>query len=314
MNQLAEFLEGVIIGQPQTYENMTVYPLRAKNGHMRAYQTLDEALAARTFEVSEVSEGGSVPTLMVRNHGIQPVLLIIGEELIGAKQNRVLNTSMLVPAQSDLKIPVSCVERGRWSYRSRNFDSSTTTSHFYLRKTQTENVTANLRSKSACDADQTAVWREVDRKMTVSQTTSSTSALHDVYAQTEKGLQDYVAAFSPSDAQGFIVAIEGEVVGADLFDHAETFEKLWPKLIRSYALDAVERAAQRQHIATEPRATVEALTDTQQFIKQVQDAHDEVYESVGLGRDVRLSSEQVSGSGLLWEGQLVHASLFNAKV
>src|SRR5579859_1744896 len=141
MNQLAAFLNGVSIGTPQTYENMTVYPLMAKNGHMRAYQTLDEAMAAKSFEISEVNEGGSVPTLMVHNHGELPVLLVIGEELIGAKQNRVLNTSLLVAAHSDLKIPVSCVERGRWAYRSRTFDSSVTTSHFYLRKAQTEHVT-----------------------------------------------------------------------------------------------------------------------------------------------------------------------------
>src|SRR5579864_3884171 len=154
MNQLTAFLNGVSIGTPQAYENMTVYPLLAKNGHPRAYQTLDEALAAKTFEISEVNEGGSVPSLMVHNRGDLPVLLVIGEELIGAKQNRVLNTSMLVPVHADLKIPVSCVERGRWAYRSRTFDSSVTTSHFYLRKAQTENVTANLRTKAAYDADQ----------------------------------------------------------------------------------------------------------------------------------------------------------------
>ena len=316
MNQLAEFLDGVIIGVPQTFENMTVYPLCSKNGHKRAYQTLDEALAAKTFEVSEVSEGGSVPTLMVHNHGPQPVLLIVGEELIGAKQNRVLNTSMLIPSQSDLAIPVSCVERGRWSYRSRNFDSSVTTSHFTLRRAQTENVTSNLRTRAVYDADQTAVWREVDRKMSASQTTSSTSALHDVYKQTEERLQAYLNAFTPNDAQGFIIAIDGEVVGADVFDHAETFVKLWPKLIRSYALDAIERATRREPIPAIPAAgaTPKVLTDTQQFIVYAQNARDETYESVGLGRDIRLSSDNVSGSGLLWDGRLVHASLFNAKV
>ncbi|MHB8629306.1 MAG: ARPP-1 family domain-containing protein [Aggregatilineales bacterium] len=308
MNQLAAFLNGVSVGMPQTYENMTVYPLLAKNGHTRTYQTLDEALAAKTFEVSEVSEGGSVPTLMVHNRGDLPVLLVIGEELIGAKQNRVLNTSMLVAAHNDLKIPVSCVERGRWAYRSRTFDSSVTTSHFYLRKAQTESVTANLRNKATYDADQTAVWREVDRKMAAVNTISTTSALHDAYVQSEAKLEAYLGAFAPGDSShGFIVSINGEVVGGDLFDHPDTLRKLWPKLMRSYALDALERASR-------PAISTPGITDTQEFISKAQSAHDEIYESVGLGRDVRLSSEQVSGSGLLWNDHLVHASLFNAKV
>lgn len=308
MNQLAAFLKGVSIGTPQTYENMTVYPLLGKNGHARAYQTLDEALAAKTFEVSEVSEGGSVPTLMVHNRGDLPVLLVVGEELIGAKQNRVLNTSMLVAAHSDLKIPVSCVERGRWAYRSRTFDSSVTTSHFYLRKVQTEHVTANLRTKAAYDADQAAVWREVDRKMAAVDTVSTTSALHDAYVQSEEKLAAYLDAFAPGEeAHGFLVAINGEVVGGDLFDHPDTLHRLWAKLMRGYALDALERAHR-------PSLSSPGLTDTQQFITKAQNAHDEIYESVGLGSDVRLSSEQVSGSGLLWNDQLVHASLFNAKV
>lgn len=307
MNQLTAFLNGVSVGTPQTYENMTVYPLVAKNGHSRTYQTLDEALAAKTFEISEVNEGGSVPTLMVHNRGDLPVLLVIGEELIGAKQNRVLNTSMLVPVHADLKIPVSCVERGRWAYRSRTFDSSVTTSHFYLRKAQTENVTANLRTKAAYDADQMAVWREVDRKMAAVNTSSTTSALHDAYTQSEAKLDGYLGAFTPGEARGFIVAINGEVVGADLFDHPDTLRTLWPKLMRGYALDALERTHR-------PVTTTSGITDTQQFITSVQNAQDETYESVGLGSDVRLSSDQVSGSGLLWNNQLVHASLFNAKV
>src|SRR5262249_17010261 len=85
------------------------------------YDTLDEALAAHTLEVTEVSEGGSVPTLKVVNKAGKLVFLMAGEQLIGAKQNRVLNTSIMVPAAGEVPIPVSCVEAGRWAYRSRQF-------------------------------------------------------------------------------------------------------------------------------------------------------------------------------------------------
>lgn len=59
--------------------------------------------------------------LAFRNRGLDPAFLLDGEELVGAKQNRILNLSILVPGQTSLEIPVSCVEQSRWSrlYRSR---------------------------------------------------------------------------------------------------------------------------------------------------------------------------------------------------
>src|SRR5512140_3067708 len=120
-NKLTAILNGATVGHPTIHANMAVYPLRVPNGHKRGYSTLDEAIKTGTLKVVEVSEGGSVPNLRVHNTGSLPVLLIVGEELIGAKQNRVLNTSLLVPANQEITIPVSCVEQGRWSYTSRAF-------------------------------------------------------------------------------------------------------------------------------------------------------------------------------------------------
>jgi hypothetical protein len=71
--------------------------------------------------VTEVSEAGSVPFLQVANGADRPLLLLDGEELIGAEQNRILNTAVLVAAHTEVTIPVSCVEQGRWGYRGRQF-------------------------------------------------------------------------------------------------------------------------------------------------------------------------------------------------
>jgi hypothetical protein len=305
MNQLTALLRGVRVGQPQTHHNLTIYPLHIQNGHQRSYKTLDEALTAQEVVVKEVSEGGSVPSLAVQNTGALPVLIIIGEALIGAKQNRVLNTSLLVPAKTELKIPVSCVEQGRWAYTSQHFSSSPSMSHSYMRSVQTDNVTKNLRAKSEYDADQGAVWQEVSRKMRSHSTSSRTAALHDVYDQTDNQLKEYLDAFSAPEAEGILAAINGQVVGADLFDHHDTLKTLFPKLARSYALDALERKEAASGGATGD--------DTRQFFSAVGEAKDELYDSVGLGKDVRLSGEQVTGSGLLWDDRVVHASLFNRK-
>jgi len=300
---VSEILKSVKIGEPQNHANMQIYPLYIQNGHERGYRTLEEALESQEINILEVSEGGSVPNLAVENTGKLPVLMVVGEELIGAKQNRVLNTSILVPAESRLNIPVSCVEQGRWAYRSRAFDSGSTTSHLRLRKIQTENVTTSLRFKQSFDANQSAVWQEVGRKMHSHDTTSHTAALHDVYEQTSHTVQEYLENLQPpAAAEGILVVINNEVVGGDLFDHAETLGRLWQKLLRGYALDAVERSHQT------PSAS---LTDTGAFIRAAQEAVEEIYQSVGLGEDVRLSSDTVTGSGLLWGEKAVHTSLFN---
>src|SRR5687768_5463792 len=82
-----------------------------------------------SVKITEVSEGGSVPTLKVKNELPTRLLLIDGQELIGAKQNRILNTDVLVPAQNELTIPVSCVEQNRWGYRTRAFAPGKSASH-----------------------------------------------------------------------------------------------------------------------------------------------------------------------------------------
>ena len=124
MNELKQALKGLSLEPGTSYENLTVYPVHGKNGHQPVYLTLDVALEKKLIQVQEVSDRGSVPALKVTNQADQPVLFLDGEELIGSKQNRVLNLTVLIPAKSDVVIPVSCVEGGRWSYRSRAFKTS----------------------------------------------------------------------------------------------------------------------------------------------------------------------------------------------
>ncbi|HOF39591.1 MAG TPA: HIRAN domain-containing protein, partial [Candidatus Hydrogenedentes bacterium] len=109
------------IGEGLHYRNATVFPLYLANGHERTYVLLEEALEAGTADVTETSHHGTVPEILIRNRGDRPILLPEGEILTGAKQNRVINITILVAAQSELVVPVSCVEQGRWSSVSRRF-------------------------------------------------------------------------------------------------------------------------------------------------------------------------------------------------
>jgi len=124
MRQIADQVHSVKIGAPKTFKNMTVFPLMGGQAIAADYNTLDEALAQKLAAIAEVSEGGSVPELKFVNSGDKKVFLLDGEELVGAKQNRALNLSIMVPVGKTLVVPVSCVEAGRWHHRSREFASA----------------------------------------------------------------------------------------------------------------------------------------------------------------------------------------------
>jgi hypothetical protein len=109
------FVEGTSFGSTQQHDGVTCVPLLHVNGTGLSYVTLSEALTLGTLTVSEVSTQASVPDLLAVNKGDLPVLILDGEELAGAKQNRTLNTSVLLSAHSETIIPVSCTEQGRWS-------------------------------------------------------------------------------------------------------------------------------------------------------------------------------------------------------
>ena len=107
-------------------------------------------LAGESVRITEVREGGSVPDLRVANLGDVPLLLLDGEQLVGAKQNRILNMTVLVAAQSEVTIPVSFVEQGRWRYQARRSAPSDFSQYASLRAKKSAWVSRSLRKvKSA---------------------------------------------------------------------------------------------------------------------------------------------------------------------
>src|SRR6185295_3448965 len=131
----------------------------------------------------EISEGGSVPELRFENKGDTSVLLVDGDELHGARQNRILNLTMLVPAHTRLPIPVSCVEQGRWAYTSRHFRSAKRTLFAKARASKMAQVSAALSRTGARSSDQRAVWDHIAAKFERLEAVSGTAAMSDLYDQ-----------------------------------------------------------------------------------------------------------------------------------
>src|SRR4051794_9813843 len=194
---------GIRVGNPTCHESLTVFPLYAEPNGQVEYLLSDEALQAGSVTVQEVSEGGSVPNLLVENKGDRRVLFLEGEELVGAKQNRILNSSVLLPAKSRTKIPVSCVERGRWAYKSSHFGSEGRHSPSKMRYTVRSSVTASLMDGAGHRSDQGKVWSEVDAQQSLHGVASPTAAMADTYVAIQDKINVYVDQFQyPEGAIG----------------------------------------------------------------------------------------------------------------
>jgi hypothetical protein len=215
----------------------------------------------------------------------------------------VLNASMMAPAKGQMLVPVTCVERGRWRYRSRNFASGTTTSHSHLRLIMSRQVSSSYKVSGRPESDQGAVWREVSRKMDKMGSSSSSGALHDMFQQYAQKLEEMVSKFSlRSDCNGAAFAIAGKIVGADLFDKPATLRKLWSKLVKSYAADALEDPEQKSQ-PVEPVGVSE-------WLKSATSAQQHWFDSPGMGKDVRIEGTNLVGATLVIDERPVHVELF----
>ena len=305
MQQIIETLKGLELGHPITFLNLTLFPLQGTKTFERDYITLREAVRAKTASVREVSEGGSVPELLLENTGTKPVLILDGEELIGAKQNRTANVTILAPAGKTIHILVTCVEAGRWGYRSRDFRPSEQV-HFHAgRRQKMASVHESLRRSGSHAADQGEVWNNISAKADRMEVDTPTSAMADVFEQHQARVEDYVGAFKPEPGQtGAVFAIGEKIEGLELFDCEETLADMLPKLIRSYAIDAIE--------TVEAHRRNPSAVSADAFISRLARAEVETYPAVGLGTEVRMAAPGVIAGGLVAEKRVVHLAAFAA--
>lgn len=304
MQIINETLMELVLGQATVFENLAVYPLLSTKQNPVDYLTLDEALEQGGAVVTEVSEGGSVPELSFENKLGGKVLLLDGDELIGAKQNRVLNLSILVGAGHKVTIPVSCVEHGRWAYRSHRFSSAKRNLYGKLKARKMASVTRSMREENSRVSDQGEIWDDIDIKFGRMHTSSETGAIGDLYETHVDRLTGYQKAFRPMAGQvGAVFAIGSKVAGVELFDNDTTLSKTLEKLVGSFALDALELPAGKTGVPAEPVI--------QAFLDRIRNAQVTVHPAVDLGMDLRLSGKNLAGGALVTDGKIVHLSAYN---
>ena len=303
------FADRLEIGERWTSGALSMWPLLGGREARLDYATLDEALESGRFHIHEVGEQGSVPQLQVENRLDRPVLLLDGEELVGAKQNRVLNLSIMVPAQAALTVPVSCVEAGRWRYKSRGFSSSGRTQFARGRARKAQQVSFSLRERGQAFASQSDVWNEIENKARRMGVRSATGSMSDIYESKQPVLEGIIAAAPRHERQvGAVFAICDRIAGIELFDRPDVYARLAPRVISGYALDALDTNPAEAPIGPE-RAIGPA-----EFLSAVADVPVERRAAIGLGEDVRLDGGELVGAGLLVDGAPIHLVAFAVAV
>lgn len=287
------------LGDPMEHRGIVVTPLFPRCDPVAHYITLDEALP-RGLRIDETSESGSVPELVVENPLAERVLLYDGEELVGAKQNRILNVSVLVGAKSNLPVPVSCVEQGRWSRVSESFESASHASHPELRRRKAHFLMSEPLARGVSQGE---VWDEVRAKHMRMRVDSATGASADAYRRFEESLAKLEHAFPLQPGQFGAVLALGDDLCIDYVSRPDAFARLYLKLLRGYLLDALERLDR-------PAASAERVRE---FVGEVVSAPRTRRPSAGLGEDLRLESTGAIGSGLELDGELLQLSAFTSR-
>jgi hypothetical protein len=283
---------------------LTIVQAVLQNGEPLNFLTSRGAMQAQLVEVSEVSEGGSVNNLRVKNHSDRPVFFSDGDILQGAKQNRVLNVSILLAPKAETVVPVSCVEAGRWRHVSKTFSSSVHLASSQLRAVKAQAVHARMAESSQPDyqSDQQAVWAKVASDHQKLGTRSSTQSLSEAYDQKLPELDAEAVALKPhAGANAVAVVVGGQLLSLDLFPRPDVLEEYLPGIVRGALVDAYGAES-----AAPPAEEIHRLVSA--AIEEVLTRTASATPSVGLGQETRFTAKGYTGFRLEYEGKLVHGT------
>jgi hypothetical protein len=304
---------------PIRHGNLTVFPVVASSSHnTQQFLTLDEGLHSGEVIVSEagairpmvrrrsgpmppIRDGAQVNQLMLVNNSSRPLLLLAGEIVSGGKQDRVIAKDRIVPAESDpIDLGVFCVEPGRWVGSSSKFYSSAGMASAM--------AAPGVRSKAMAEKDQQKVWSEVGKTRTAMiasippqtesvevqsmQSNTSYAKLMDnkavqkqvdsVAAPMESDYRSVIKQLRDRNAVGIVVAVGDEIIWADMFASTDLLQKYWPKLVRSYAAEA---------IVTHTTGKKVDEGAAQAFLEQMNGRHESVESEPGLYRHTEITGD-----------------------
>ncbi len=249
---------------PYTHDNLSIYLVHGQDRFQKKYLTLAEALEQHKAVVFETS---NVNILQIQNLSGQDVYIQSGDIVKGGKQDRVLKDDIIVPsAARKVDVSVFCVEHGRWTQRgsesARSFEASTNSvnSPAMKRAIRAEANQSEVWAKVAEDQQRlsAAVAAPVQSPVSASsyQLTLEAPKVKQSVEAYKRNLADLVDRHA--DALGFVAAVNGKVIGSDIYATHELFRKVWPRLLASTAVEAVASARPDAKFAPPSMADVRA--------------------------------------------------------
>jgi len=303
MENIKQQLQSINISDPLHFQNLTLFAIKGSDNTAFHYITLSQAYENKVVEVKETSDEGSVSELLFINSSNTPILILEGQELLGAKQNRIINISILVPANISMVIPVSCCERSRWGFRSnRQFALSNRMTFSSARRNKLRSVNERWQDGDTASSDQQEVWQDMNVKLSKTNVHSPTESMGDFYDTYSDQINQYVKSFaSEEDDKGIIAAINGKIISMEFFDRNITFKDNLSKIIRGLAADAIEDK-KTSLIATKQEA--------EDFVESIHRSKISELGSIGLGSQYKIDGDTQLGQTLIFHNQLIHFIVF----
>jgi hypothetical protein len=301
-----DFLDHLDWEHAQTLGPASFVPLRGIVGAPPEYLLLKEALATGEFTISEVSEFGDVPNLLATNRLDLPVLIIEGEELLGGKQNRIVNTTVMVAANTKVTLPVSCVEQGRWHHESLTHKYSGRVIDRTIRYEKLARMARNPRARREHRADQGLVWELVQERLEAENLVSQTEAAYEIYKKRRKELIDWKSELRIYDDQcGFALINGGALIGAELHVPARKFKVQFDALVYSYLIELLKLPQRGKPSASNSRELRAMLGEP---------LEESFVQGVSLGKNAYVAWKDYIGHGLLVDDQLIQFSIISGTV
>jgi hypothetical protein len=286
-----------LLGEPQVAGPLAVFPVlcgpRARLDYRAFVQAVELGALAK-----ELESGAAVSRLLVQNPTDLPLLVYEGEEVLGAQQNRLFDSSVLVAAGERLELDVSCVEQGRWDHE-RHGDAMKPSP-------QAADPSLRRRKRRAIEhrgrADQGEVWSAVAGRLADHGVASTSAAMSDLYDRRRGDLGELAGVVSHVDGQvGALACVAGQPVALDLVSRSEVFSALLGPLAQGYALDAL--GAREEVARTAPAAD---------FLYSALRAARRERPTPGMGSAFSLHGSEWMGAGLEHDGELIQLSAFPA--
>lgn len=302
VNPLRPILNRMDVQNPIYYKGLTIFPVTSsENFPVKDVLCLEDALKEKVLEITEVSSGGQVNTLLIENKSSVWVFIMAGEILTGCKQDRILKSDLLLPSHSGkIKVSAYCTEHGRWDYKSDKFSY------------QGSVAPQSVRQKACETKSQSGVWDSISKMnksvLGASEGKNVTGTLNFAYQdkEVEKNIKPYFDKFKGlphkyRETMGVVVAIDGDIICADFFGNAALFEKIWPKLLKSYIMEAISRDRKDKKADRK---------DAELFLTGAIKTEFNYIDNPGEGKLIEVNSSEISGEALIYQEKLVHTGLF----